>query len=415
MKCRRNRGWWASVLREQATSRSGVHPASNVHAWNVRARLYLETVSEQPLPVKYRPRIGTIHPMALPAPALVGITDTNALASRACNAARTSAPENLFTGLAVTGRSNTYVSAHVPGELVCRLADVAKGHPGLDLRDAERVLWGDIMPLVPVVDLAVGDYLHPRIQAVRRADPDLPLRLRGDPDDLGTAALAEFLAPAVIISADSVFTRFGLANSVADTWLPLAHQLLRAAGYEATLTEAAFALELAARLVAVPVSAVVGAARRHPLAALGIGAVIALVAYQAGYLRRDRLRAAGRDVRRVAATGIEALGSAADGYSKARQALRVIEPYGTPTTAELAARHLARVRRLLPLDDLAAALEAAGHAVTSAELRDATSCHPAFRTRGSQPAVLSIGRIARLGTAGNRATRSPGATITWRP
>jgi hypothetical protein len=266
---------------------------------------------------------------------------------------------------------------------------VAKGHPGLDLRDAERVLWGDIMPLVPVVDLAVADYLHPRIQAVRRADPDLPLRLRGDPDDLGTAALAEFLAPAVIISADSVFTRFGLANSVADTWLPLAHQLLRAAGYEATLTEAAFALELAARLVAVPVSAVAGAARRHPLAALGIGAVIALVAYQAGYLRRDRLRAAGQEIRRVAATGIEALGSAADAYSKARQSLRVIEPYGTPTTAELAARH-----------DLAAALEAAEHAVTSVELRDATSRHPAFRTRGSHPAVISIGRIARLGTAG---------------
>ena len=209
--------------------------------------------------------------MALPVPALIGITDTNALASRACNAARNSVAENLFTGLAVTGRSNTYISAHVPGELVRHLADVAEGHPGLDLREAERVLWDDIMPLVPVVDLAVGDYLHPRIQAVRRADPALPVRLRGDPDDLGTAALAEFLAPAVIISADSVFTRFGLANSVADTWLPLAHRLLQAAGYEATLTEAAYALELAARLVAVPTSAVVGAARRHPLAALGIG------------------------------------------------------------------------------------------------------------------------------------------------
>ena len=62
---------------------------------------------------------------------------------------------------------------------------------------------------------------------------------------------------------------------MADTWLPLAHRLLQAAGYEATLTEAAYALELAARLVAVPVSTVVGAARRHPLAALGIGAAIA--------------------------------------------------------------------------------------------------------------------------------------------
>ena len=225
-------------------------------------------------------------------------------------------PENLFTGLAITGRSNTYVSAHIPGELARHLADVAKGHPGLDPQEAERILWGDIMPLVPVVDLAVGDYLHPRIQAVRRADPDLPMRLRGDPDDLGTAALAEFLAPAVIISADSVFTRFGLANSVADTWLPLAHRLLHAAGYEATLTEAAYALELAARLVAVPISTVAGAARRHPLDALGIGAVIAVVAYQAGYLGRDRLRAAGQEIRRVAATGIEAFGNATDAYSK---------------------------------------------------------------------------------------------------
>ena len=267
------------------------------------------------------------------------------------------------------------------------------------------------MPLVPVVDLAVGDYLHPRIQAVRGADPELPTRLRGDPDDLGTAALAEFLAPAVIISADSVFTRFGLANSVADTWLPLAHRLLQAAGYEATLTEAAYALELAARLVAVPVSTVAGAASRHPLAALGIGAAIALVAYQAGYLRRDRLRAAGQEIRRVAARGFEAFGNASGAYSKARQALRVIEPYGTPTVEELAARHLARVRHPLPLHDLAAALEAAGHAVTSAELRDATSRHPAFRTRGSQPTFISIGRIARLGTAGNRVPRSPAATI----
>jgi hypothetical protein len=76
---------------------------------------------------------------------------------------------------------------------------------------------------------------------------------------------------------------------------------------------------------------VAGAVRRNPLAALGIGAVIALVAYQAGYLRRDRLRAAGQEVR-----------------------------------------------------------------------RDATSRHWAFRATGSQPALIGIGRIARLGTAGDR-------------
>lgn len=144
-----------------------------------------------------------------------------------------------------------------------------------------------------------------------------------------------------------------------------------------------------------PVSAVAGAARRHPLAALGIDAVIALVAYQAEYLRRDRLRGAGQEICKVAATSIEAFGNAIDAYSKARQARRVIEPYGTPTVEELAARHLARVRRPLPLDDLAAALEAAGYGVTSTELRDATSRHSAFRARGTQPALIGIGRIAR--------------------
>jgi len=62
----------------------------------------------------------------------------------------------------------------------------------------------------------------------------------------------------------------------------------------------------------------------------------------------------------MAAKGVEAFGNASDAYSKARQAQRVIEPYGTPTTEELAARHLARVRHQVPLDDLATDLEAGG-------------------------------------------------------
>ena len=52
------------------------------------------------------------------------------------------------------------VSAHVPGELGDRLADVAAKYPGLTLADVRQVLWGQIVPGVPVVDLAVGDYLH---------------------------------------------------------------------------------------------------------------------------------------------------------------------------------------------------------------------------------------------------------------
>jgi len=97
-------------------------------------------------------------------PALVGVTDTNALAARACNAASHGHREDLFCGLARTGRSNTYVSAHVPGELGDHLAEVVANCPGLALADAQQVLWGQIMPGVPVVDLAVGDYLHPQVR-----------------------------------------------------------------------------------------------------------------------------------------------------------------------------------------------------------------------------------------------------------
>lgn len=52
----------------------------------------------------------------------------------------------------------------------------------------------------------MGDYLNPRIAAIRRFGPDLPRAMRGDPDDLGTAAVAEFLAPAVIITPPTART-----------------------------------------------------------------------------------------------------------------------------------------------------------------------------------------------------------------
>jgi len=362
-------------------------------------------VSEQFLPATALPwgEMATRR-LAYPAPALVGITDTNALASRACNAASASRREDLFTGLAFTGRSNTYVSAHVPGELIRHLGDVAEGFPGLDLRAAERALWGDIMPMVPVVDLAVGDYLHPRIRRVMHGDPALPRAVRGDPDDLGTAALAEFLAPSVIISADSVFTRLGMADTLATTWLPMAHGLLKMAGFEAAMSEVPWMLELAVRLLSVPAGAAAGAARRHPLAALSIGAAVLLIAGQAGYLRRARLRAAGRGIGRVTVKGAEALAGASSAHAEARRALRVIEPYRTPTVEELAARHLARVRVPMTIDALAAAIGSRGHDVSAAEIADAAGRHPAFRMSSGQPPVIGIGRPAR-GPAGLPAGR----------
>jgi hypothetical protein len=335
----------------------------------------------------------TMHPMAFPTPALVGIADTNALAARACNAASRFVAEELFTGLAATGRSNTFVSAHVPGELDDHLAEVAAHYPGLMLPDAERVLWGQVMPRVPVVDLAVGDYLHPRVRALMQADPALPRSMRGDPDDVGTAALAEFLAPSVIISADSVFTRFGLANTVATTWLPAAHMLLKAAGFEATLTETAHLLEFSVRIGVALFNGAASVARRYPLPAAGLLAGAAYVAWRSGHLSNERRRVVCRQLRRAGSDGLRMIDSAFSAYGHARGVLLVVEPYGVPTVEQIAARHLARVGRPLMLPELTAALIGEGYPVTSEELEQATSRHPAFW--GSSHSWIGIGKRAR--------------------
>jgi len=333
-----------------------------------------------------------LQPWPFPMPALVGVTDTNALAARACNAASHGHREDLFCGLARTGRSNTYVSAHVPGELGEHLADVAAKYPGLVLADAQQVLWGQIMPGVPVVDLAVGDYLHPRVRPLLRADPELPRRLRGDADDAGTAAVAEFLAPAVIISADSVFSRFGMSNTVATTWLPTAYTLLRAAGFEATLADAAVTLELGTRLLVAVTGAAFRVARSYPLPTIGVVAAAGYAAWRAGYLTRQRLRTTGRELAEAARPWLARADAAFGSYQQAREALKIVEPYGLPTVEQLAARHLTRAPGPVLLPNLISALSCEGYSVTAAELEEAVCHHPAFGGRAASPLGIWIGR-----------------------
>jgi hypothetical protein len=337
----------------------------------------------------------TRHPMAVPAPALVCVTDTNALAARACNAAHRGRAEDLFVGLAGTGRSNTFVSAHVPGELEDHLADVAGKHDGLPMVKAEKVLWGQIMPRVPVVDLAIRDYLHPRVRPLMREDPTLPRRLRGDADDAGTAALAEFLAPAVIISADSVFNRFGFTDTLADTWLPAAYQLLHDAGYEPDLHRAAVLLEMAVRVLCEAGGSAFRLTRDHPLptmAVLGVLGVVAYAGWRGGHLDRARVRDQTRRLGQAAKPLLSKAAKAFVSYDSARSAIMVIEPYGPPTVEQLAARRLARRVLPLTLPDLARSL--AGYRIAPGELETAIGRHPAFTVDAD--GAYSVGRTDTL-------------------
>ena len=146
--------------------------------------------------------------VALSQVALVAVTDACAVASSACHVAR-SDTASVLVPLAGTGRSNVFIGEDVEAELPEALQKVA-ADTGIPLADAERAL-SRIVTRIRVVPLQMGDYLNPAIAAIRRCDPELPRAARGDPEDLGTAAVAAFLAPTVIISKDSVFNRFGLA------------------------------------------------------------------------------------------------------------------------------------------------------------------------------------------------------------
>jgi hypothetical protein len=341
-------------------------------------------------------RTPTLRPFGAPWPVLVAVSDTNTLATQACNAVRAGLHSELFNGLARTGRSNTFAAAHVPDELALRLVDVAASMR-VGLAEAERRLWDKIMPVVPVVDLAMGDYLHPRLKPLLNTDLNLPRRLRGDPDDLGTAALAEFLAPAIIISADSVFTRLGLSNTTALTCVAIARRFLRAAGVEATIGDAAFFAEMAVRLLGAGIVAVVRAAGRRPVTAVLLLAALAYLAGRYGYFNLDRWRDGGRRLSAAVQSHVDRfsdhIGDLLGTAAADRQALFVIEPYGPAMVEQTAARFLARCGRPLTPGELRDALPLAAPRLPAAKLRRAMMGHPAFRRLPGDR--YTIGRIAQ--------------------
>lgn len=340
------------------------------------------------------PRVGpTLRPFAAPWPALAVVADTNVLASRACNAVREGRSEELLSGLVGTGRSNLYVSAHVPEELVEHLTAIAASS-NVPVSEASEVLWNSIMPAVPVVDLAIRDYLSPRVRTMLCIDRELPRRLRGDPDDVGTTALAELLAPAVILSTDSVFTRLGFANTDAAAWVGMAYGLLRMAGFEARLTDAAFLAETAARAIAVTGGSAVRAIRSHPVPAVGLLAGAVVLAARFGYLELGRWREGWHRFREAIGPWKDGLTVALEEHQAARGAVRVIEPVGKPTVEQAAARHLARRGAALTPCDLRDQLLSAGYTASAAELKRGMLGHPAFSRRPG--GRFELGRCATL-------------------
>ncbi|MFD6248200.1 PIN domain-containing protein [Streptomyces roseolus] len=328
------------------------------------------------------------------APAVVTVVDACALASVACGAVREGEPVDLITALAGTGRSNPYGAAHIVQELRQHLPRIAD-KTGVPLVQAEETLWGRMVPGVPIVDLAIGDHLSPASRLLLRDDPSLPARARGDADDAPTAALAEFLAPTIILTQDSVFTRFGLAVPVSE-WVGAAHGLLRAAGFEANLHTSAVVAEVAARLVWQIAAWAGRSAARHPIIASAVVALAVMVCRHQGLLDPARWRAGVVSLKEVAAPLLERFAAATEDHALTRGRLVVVEAAGQATTEQYAARHLARTRTALTPAQLRDALASSGTRIPATRLKAAMADHPGFvrlpgdRYRLGRPALTNL-------------------------
>ncbi|MFB7375832.1 hypothetical protein ACFC6U_03150 [Kitasatospora purpeofusca] len=313
---------------------------------------------------------------ALTCPTVVTVVDACALAQVACGAVRDAEPVDLITALSGTGRSNPFGAAHIVEELQRHLPRIA-ADTGVPLDQAQAQLWKRMLPGVPIVDLAIGDHLSPAARLLLRDDPSLPAVARGDADDAPTAALAQFLAPTVILTQDSVFARFGLAVPV-DRWVGMAHGLLRAAGFEANLDVSVRVAEVAARLAWHTAAWAGRAAARHPVLAGAVVALAVLVCRHQGLLDSARWRAGAISLRETAGPLLERFAAASEDHALTRARLVLVEASGEATTEQLAARHLARTRSALTPGQLRDALAADGVRVPATRLKAAMREHPGF-------------------------------------
>ncbi|MFG2844271.1 hypothetical protein ACGF12_14015 [Kitasatospora sp. NPDC048296] len=313
----------------------------------------------------------------LTCPALVTVVDACAPAQVACGAVRDGEPVDLISALAGTGRSNPFGAAHIVEELQQHLPRIA-AKTGVPLDQAQEMLWTRMLPGVPIVDLAIGDHLSPASRLLLRDDPTLPASARGDADDAPTAALAEFLAPAVILTQDSVFTRFGLAVPV-DQWVGRAHGLLRAAGFETSLSTSVLVAEIAARLAGQFVAWFGRTAVRNPVLTGAVVALAVLVCRHQGLLDAARWRAGAVSLKEIAAPLLEKFAAASEDHALTRGGLVVVEAAaGEVTTEQAAARHLTRAGAALTPGQLRDALLADGTRIPATRLRSAMREHPAF-------------------------------------
>ncbi|MET9039657.1 PIN domain-containing protein [Streptomyces mirabilis] len=336
-----------------------------------------------------------LYPMMHPEPVLVPVVDTNALLVMGCDMVVNGKQEDLLSGLAGTGRATPYIAAHVPAEIDRHLPRLARRYQ-VPESEVRRLLDEVVLPSARLVELEIRDHLAPGAKQIMHVDRDLPKQWWGDPDDVPTMALAEFLAPAVIITQDSVFARFGFATT---EWIRIAKDLLRMAGFEADFVDAAVVTEFALRLAATFASELIAAVRRHPVLATAIVAAAVWICQRLGYLRSETWARYAARVWELAQPLVKKAGTAALEQTRIRNALIVVEPPSGPVLEQIAARYLARCSDSLTPAELRDALAVHGHKIPATHLKRAMNTHCGFvREPGDHYTVGHPGSLSSRST-----------------
>lgn len=380
----------------QDPSAPSVSRVTNTRSVGVRGKVTgPDGSATSPAPKPWQHRAAPpVNPLLAPWPMPVVVVDTNVLLRSACYMAAHGS-SSLLGQLALTGSAPLFVAPHVLGEFEGRLSRVA-GQQHVSSDAARQALTDHLLPRLRVVEMTVSDHLRPEIAAVRRIHGDSRIpskrRLDGDPDDLPTAALAALLGPSVIVSADGVFARLGLA-AVGD-WIPIALEVLQVAGFEASFADAALLVDVLGRLVAAAGREAWQFVTSHPRVSLAAVALLGGLSVSGKLPRRPTLV----DLQRLGRSGIpliEQLVAAADRHERSRSGLLFLEdpPWRDPDLTELCARHLARSRQPETATEMREAVNSGLgvlRPVTAAACRQAMDDHPgscAGRGAGSRLAA----------------------------
>ena len=322
----------------------------------------------------------------------VAILDTKAAINAVCHNVATGRPGRLER--AIAHRAAVLIPRHVVREVDEKL-EARAIQQRLNPAAVQRAWRQDLLPHLPVVDMAIRDYMDPLLRPV----------LADDVDDIATAALAMLVAPSVVLSDDHDLVDHGFAGSA--LWVDTALDVLFIAEADEQVMSFYVGLNASINGLSAGLAGGVRFAGRQPLAAV---LVIAALLVGAGLVVHrypivvTKLQEAGQTVLGTVEATFEFHGSVA-----ARLPLVESPCHRVPALEQRCARVLARSAGALSVSCLQQRM--INHRLASptiTEIRRTLTGHPAFVKVA--PDEWQLGH--RIGTPGGGAI--PKIPASWR-